>query len=490
MSSISSTGSLLSIGTLCDSGCIAIYDKDKVTIQHAGKVILRGYRSSSTRLWTIDIAQPQAVATAAAAVMHHGGGSSTHDTVAFLHAALGSPAISTMIAAIENGYIKFPYLSASPVRRHRSNSIATAKGHLDQTRQGQRSTESALHHIFNDEDEVASDIFPAKAQSKSKRVTTKSSEVKMLPTDKHYTDQSGRFPAVSTRGYEYILHMYSEDGNYIHSQPMKNRKSQSYTAAYEAGNDFFKSKGFTPLFEHLDNETSASLEKYCKDNSIALQYVAPHQHRANCAERAIRTFKNHFIAMLSVTDPEFPLDQWDLLLQQAEMTVNMLRGSNVNPYISAYQQLHGEFNFESTPLAPPGIKVLVHEKSAQRGSWSPHGVEGPAMQHYRCYDVLVKATLRVRTSDTLSWHPHRNLALPGARPVDILAARMDDLSAALRETMKVLPTLIAQRNILSKPAASLAEALTTLRDIFVTPQSASNRNDDKEQRLTLAQNRG
>lgn len=99
--------------------------------------------------------------------------------------------------------------------------------------------------------------------------------------------------------------MYSEDGNYIHSQPMKNRKSQSYTAAYEAGNDFFKSKGFTPLFEHLDNETSASLEKYCKDNSIALQYLAPHQHRANRAERAIRTFKNHFIAMRSATDPEF-----------------------------------------------------------------------------------------------------------------------------------------------------------------------------------------
>jgi hypothetical protein len=66
-----------------------------------------------------------------------------------------------MIAAIEKGYIKFPHLSANTVRQHRPNSIATAKGHLDQTRQGQRSTESALHHVFNDEDEVTGDIFPA-----------------------------------------------------------------------------------------------------------------------------------------------------------------------------------------------------------------------------------------------------------------------------------------------------------------------------------------
>ena len=99
-------------------------------------------------------------------------------------------------------------------------------------------------------------------------------------------------------------------------------------------------------------------------------------HRRNATERAIRTFKNHFIAGLSSVHPNFPIHLWCQLLQQAKLTLNLLRPSRLNPKLSAYAQLEGAFNFNRTPLVPPGVKTLVYETPSQRGSWSPDGVEG------------------------------------------------------------------------------------------------------------------
>jgi hypothetical protein len=61
------------------------------------------------------------------------------------------------------------------------------------------------------------------------------------------------------------------------------------------------------------------------------QLVPPHFHRRNAAERAICTFKEHFVAGLASVDPDFPLHLWDRLLPQAEMTLNLLQSSRQNP---------------------------------------------------------------------------------------------------------------------------------------------------------------
>ena len=78
------------------------------------------------------------------------------------------------------------------------------------------------------------------------------------------------------------------------------------------------------------------------------------------------------IAILSAADPDFPLSAWDLLIDQAELTMNMMRGSNVNPLLSAYDQLHGAYDFNAHPLAPPGTKVLAFE------DWA-HGVQATTL---------------------------------------------------------------------------------------------------------------
>ena len=113
--------------------------------------------------------------------------------------------------------------------------------------------------------------------------------------------------------------------------------------------------------------------------------MPPHIHRRNSAERAIQTFGNHFIAGLASTDSNFPLSNWCRLLPQAELTLNLLRPSRLNPKLSTYAQLEGAFDFTRTPLAPPGTRVIVREKPTQRRTWALHGIDGwyicPAMDH-------------------------------------------------------------------------------------------------------------
>ena len=119
--------------------------------------------------------------------------------------------------------------------------------------------------------------------------------------------------------------------------------------------------------------------------------VPPNVHRRNAAERAIRTFQNHFIAGLSSVDKDFPLHLWDQLIVQAELTLNLLRGSRINPKLSAWAQINGTFDYNRVPLAPSGCHVLVHAKPQNRTTWSPHALDGwyvrPATDAYRCYRI-------------------------------------------------------------------------------------------------------
>jgi hypothetical protein len=138
---------------------------------------------------------------------------------------------------------------------------------------------------------------------------------------------------------------------------------------------------------------------------VDYQLVPANIHHRNAAERAIQTWKNHFITTLCSTDPEFLLHLWDKLLPQALLTLNLLRSSRINPQLSAWPQVNGACDYNKTLLAPPGTCVLVHEKPAVCGTWSPHAVDawyiGPAMQHYHCYCVWVWETHAEQITDTL-----------------------------------------------------------------------------------------
>jgi hypothetical protein len=167
---------------------------------------------------------------------------------------------------------------------------------------------------------------------------------------------------------------------------MKNRSDAEAIRAYTKIYDELTSKGLKPSFQIMDNEASKALKLFLHSKDIQFQLVPPNVHRQNAAERAIQTFKNHFVAMLCSTDKNFPMHLWDRLIPHAVITLSLLRQSRLNPQLSAHAQLNGLFDYNATPLAPPGTRVIIHEKPDKRGSWAPHGQNGwyvgLTMEHY------------------------------------------------------------------------------------------------------------
>ena len=130
--------------------------------------------------------------------------------------------------------------------------------------------------------------------------------------------------------------------------------------AFQSVYDYLIKKKFKPKLHVMDDECSKVIKTFIEnENNVALQFVEPHEHRVNAAERSIQTFKNHFVSGLCTVNKLFPMQLWCELLQQAEISINLLRSSRKNPKLLAYALLEGEFNFNKTPLAPPGTKTLV-----------------------------------------------------------------------------------------------------------------------------------
>ena len=224
-------------------------------------------------------------------------------------------------------------------------------------------------------------------------------------------------------GMQCIFVFYNYDANYIHMEPMKSRHASEILAAFQHSNEIFLKAGFSPRLHRLDNECSTVLKDHLQEEQIDFQLAPPGIHRRNSAERAIRTAKNHLIAAFSSADPNFPMHLWCRLLPQANITLNLMRGSRVNPKLSAYAQVHGLFDYNRTPMAPPGTFVLGHEKPAKRGTWSPHAVEawyiGPALESYHCYKVWVIKTRGTRIMDTVQWFPH-HVKMPTHSTTDLV----------------------------------------------------------------------
>jgi hypothetical protein len=159
---------------------------------------------------------------------------------------------------------------------------------------------------------------------------------------------------------------YIYDCNFVKVIPVKSRSASEWFKVYDTIHQELTVKGFKPKLQTLNNEASAALKNFFTVNYIDYQLVPPHFHRRNAAERAIRTLKEHFLAGLSSVDPAFPLHLWDRLLSQAEITSNLLRTSRLHPQFSAAAHFHGLVDYNKTAFAPPGCKIIAHEKPGKR----------------------------------------------------------------------------------------------------------------------------
>ena len=162
--------------------------------------------------------------------------------------------------------------------------------------------------------------------------------------------------------------VYDHDYSTIHAEHMKNRSGPELLKSYTAIHNLLSERGLAPKMHYLDNEYPTVLQEFMTARDEHFQLVPPHLHQQNSSERVIQTFKSHCIACLASVNKIFPVHLWCMLLPHCLLTLNLLRLSQINPKLSAYANLHGAFDFNRTPLAPPGTKIIIHDKLAIRGS--------------------------------------------------------------------------------------------------------------------------
>ena len=228
-------------------------------------------------------------------------------------------------------------------------------------------------------------------------------------------------------GSQYIL--LSVYKRYIHLELLPNRTEASLVLAYSNVHAWFTNLGHSIKFQVLDNEAPKGLQLHFRASHITYECVPPYNKRANKAERAIQTFKRHFITILAGAHPSFPINFWNELIPQAELTLNMMRSYADQPTISAYHGIHRKpYDFASHPMAPCGTLVVIH--NSIRETWDNFGLVGfylgPSLQNYRSYRCLVQETMPIRISDSIILYP-APLVAPGASRLDQLLSLTSDL---------------------------------------------------------------
>ena len=421
------SGTLISIGQLCDAGCLALFTKSAVHIYHDGLPVLSGTRSGPNQLWQLKPSTDAPAVALAARPSFLPTTTSAADIVAFQHASLGSPVLSTLKQALDRGYVfGFPGLTSRTLRNHPPFSIATVKGHQDATRKNVQSTRPIPSP---DPD----DTFFPDSDSPNQKTHELYSQIHEV-TGRTYTDLTGAFVVPSSRGNKYVLVLYDYDSNLIMAAPLKTRHASAILNAHKLLLQHLRKAGLKPSLMFLDNECPTILKTYFNDEGIDFQLVPPVQHRRNAAERAIRTWKNHFIAILATADDGFPLHLWDRLIFQANLTLNLLRGSRLNPALSAWAQIFGHYDYNRTPIAPLGTHVLAHENASTRLSWGAHAQEGwyvgPATESYRCFTIWLDETRHTRIVERCTWFPAKI-----GIPVPTTADNLNDALLALKDAL-------------------------------------------------------
>jgi hypothetical protein len=371
-------------------------------ISKNGKFVMYGSRDPKSRLWRVNLKQK--FETRHVQCKHAHDNNNQKDLINYLHAACFSPVKSTSITAIKNGnFSSWPGLTEHAVEKHLSKSTSTTKGHLNQQRQNARTTKIKDAKVIVTEPDIYHGI------------KTQFVHAATIDAGQIYTDQTGRFPVVSSKGNKYIMILYDYGSNAILTQLIKDRTAPELLKAFQVMEQALVARGLTPKLMKLDNEASQLLKTYLHQRDITFQLVPPYSHRRDSAERAIRSFKDHLIPGLCSTGKSFPIHLWDRLLPQAVMTLNMLRTSRINPKLSAATHIFGQYDFNRAPMAPPGTRIIAHKTPNRRRTWAPHGQAGwyigPALEHYRCYTVYITKTRGDRIVETVDFLP-KKITLP------------------------------------------------------------------------------
>ena len=162
------------------------------------------------------------------------------DLAMYYHHADFPPVPTTFITAINNGnFSTCPVLTAELITNHLTKSLATAKGHNKLARQNVRSTRPQEQPV---------------SRTKTIQITV------VEPSDLLATDLTGRFPNISSRGYNYIIVCYIYDTNGIIVRTMKKYSVAEHIRVYQEIFGYLEKRGLRSVIHKMDNECTQELK--------------------------------------------------------------------------------------------------------------------------------------------------------------------------------------------------------------------------------------
>ncbi len=183
------------------------------------------------------------------------------------------------------------------------------------------------------------------------------------------------------------------------------------------------------------------------------------------AKKAIQTFKDHFVGVLSSCAPSMPIHLWCQLLPQVKWQLLLLRQSRAHPNLLVYAHVYKHHDYNWHPFVPIGMEELVHDKPHKRRTYTKHCTKafvlGTSTKHYQCWKFWTPTTRATRISGA-AFFKHKYLTNPSVTPEDQVIAA----AACLTDTLQGIKS--------PQLHTSTLQALGDLRDVFYEAANATN----------------
>ena len=319
--------SLMSLTQLCNAGCKIMMDKEKLAVIYNGIVVMNGIKNKRNGLWYLPVSKNatnvtyaihddrQHEHTQSANSVYHT--STLAETIQYIHQCMFSPTVDTFCKAIDNDQlIGFPKITSAQVRKYLPESTATAKGHMNRQHKGLRSTTKN-----NTTDQNIETDFRPPIDEKAEVELFLGATIAEQNEGTIYTDNTGAFPVQSFHGKRMHFVTYEYRSNAILVRAIKDETDASMVAAFQDIYNYLTEKGLKPKLNVMDNKCSKAVQTFIKSTGADIQLVNPDDHRVNAAERAIQTWKNHWIAGMGTLDPKCPIQLWCQFIEQGQDTL-------------------------------------------------------------------------------------------------------------------------------------------------------------------------
>ena len=135
----------------------------------------------------------------------------------------------------------------------------------------------------------------------------------------------GLFLQVSSLGNKYIMVIHNVDSNSLWVEALKDNTGSKLILAHTRALEQMIKVGIIPKHQVLNNQALAAYKKAIGDSDMTYELVPPDDHQCNMADKAIQTFKAHFVGILSGCAPSFPLHLWCQLLPPVEWQLLLLQ---------------------------------------------------------------------------------------------------------------------------------------------------------------------